>query len=324
MKTLLILLFTLISFNGHAYSKRLKTYSCNCVTELQNSLDESAHKFNIEYKLKYNSSVKLDNDAEFLEGSRKDEAIILVHGFIASPFEVRAIAKTLNDIGYSVYMPLLYGFGAYGEVANQGKLEIWKNQIKTAVRSLSNCYKKITLGGMSLGAALVTDYALTTKDPKISSLVLMSPYFDISQSVAKILVGPLSTVKESASLSTLFTLSRSDDLTEIINNRKYYSDIMPFITLQEVFKISDELKGRPKGMLNNIPVFLAYSEFDTTISLETAIDLPKNQFKSVSIYKLSKDLKVPHQIGFESSNPKFDEMTTKIARFIGKSNLLHD
>ena len=245
-----------------------------------------------------------------------------MHGFIASPFEVRAIAKQLNDIGYSVYMPLLYGFGAYGEVANHGKLDIWKQQIKSSVKSLSECYKKITLGGMSLGAALVTDYVLTTKDPKISSLILMSPYFDVSNSVAKILVGPLSTIKESTSLSTLFTLSRSDDLTEILKNSNYYSDIMPFTTLQEVFKFSDEFKNRTKSTLNNVPVFLAYSEFDTTISLEAAMNIPKNHFKTVNVYKLPLHLKVPHQIGFESSNPKFDNMVSKMARFISHNNLL--
>ncbi len=318
------LLFILVSTNSYAYSKRLKnTTECTCVTELQDSLDDKARDFNDDYKRNFNSFVKLDNDAEFLEGTHKNEAIILVHGFIASPFEVRSVAQALNDIGYSVYMPLLYGFGAYGEVANHGKLAIWKDQIKSAVKSLSGCYKKITLGGMSLGAALATDYVLTTKDPRITSLVLMSPYYDISQSVAKTLVGPLSAMKESVGLGTMFTLSHSDDLVEILKNNKYYSDIMPFMTLQELFKFSDELLAKKVTAKSNVPVFLAYSEFDTTINLETAVNLPMKHFNNVNVYKLSKDLKVPHQINFESSNPKFDDMARKIIRFVGRSNLLH-
>lgn len=317
------LLFILATTNVYAYSKRLKHNDCTCVTDLQNTLEDNARDFNNEYKRNFNSFVKIDNDAEFLEGTNREEAIILIHGFIASPFEVRSIAKSLNDIGYSVYMPLLYGFGAYGDVANQGKLDIWQKQIKSSVQSLSGCFKKITLGGISLGAALATDYVLTTKDPKIASLVLMSPYYDISQSVAKTLVGPLSTIKESVDLSTLHTISRSDDLIEILKNNKYYSDIMPFMTLQELFKFSNELLVKSSAVKSNVPVFLAYSESDTTINLETAANLPKKHFKKINLYKLPKSLKVPHQIAFESSNPKFDEMARKIIRFIGNSNLLH-
>lgn len=316
-------MFLLFSSTSFAYSSRLKHNDCTCVTTLQNDLDEQTRAFNAEYKRKFNTFVKIDNDAEFLEGTSKDEAIILIHGFIASPFEVRALAKSLNEIGYSVYMPLLYGFGAYGEVANQGKLAIWKEQIKSSVKELSHCFKKITLGGISLGAALATDYVLTTKDPKISSLILMSPYYDISQSAAKLVVGPLSTITESAKLSTLHTLSRSDDLTEILKNSRYYSDIMPLITLQELFKFSDELKSRISTIKSRLPVFLAFSEFDTTINLETALELPKNHFSTINLYKIRKELKVPHQIAYESSNPQFDDMARKIIRFVGKSNLLH-
>ncbi|MBC7540526.1 MAG: alpha/beta fold hydrolase [Bacteriovorax sp.] len=321
--TLLFLIFLsfILSLNSFAYSKRLKHSECNCVTELQNQLEDESRSFASNYRYKSNSFVKINNDAEMLEGSNKEEAIILIHGFMASPFEVRSIAKVLNDSGYTVYMPLLYGFGGYGEIANQGKVSIWREQIKTSVNKLSRCYKRISLGGISLGAALATDYVLTTHDPKISSLVLMSPYFDISQSVAKLLVGPLSFFKDSVSLSTLFTISRSDDLVEILKNNNFYSDIMPFLTLQELFKLSNELKAKTSTVKSNIPVFLAVSEFDSTIDLSIAESLPANHFNKINLYKIPKYLKVPHQITYESSNSKFDDMTSKIVRFVNRSNL---
>ncbi|MBC7711801.1 MAG: alpha/beta fold hydrolase [Rhizobacter sp.] len=320
MKSLFAVVFILLSANSNAYSSRIVHNDCTCATELQEKLDNDARDMNDFYHNKFDSYVKIDNDAEFLEGSNKENAIILIHGFIASPFEVRAVAKRLNEIGYTVYMPLLYGFGADGQTANAGKLSIWREQIKAAVKSLSGCYKKISLGGISLGAALATDYVLKTHDPKISSLVLMSPYYDISQSVAKLIVGPLSSVKDSFDLSTLFTVSHSDDLVEILKFKRYYSNIMPFNTLQELFKFSDELKAKESVTKSNVPVFLAYSEFDTTINLETADSLPRKHFNNVQLFKLPKELKVPHQITYASSNPRFDEMLRKIAHFIGVSN----
>lgn len=323
MKTLLALLFIMMSANSFAYSSRLPHTRCSCVTELQKSLEDQAFDMNMEYKRKFNSFVKLDNDAEFLEGTNKEEAIVLIHGFIASPFEVRSVAKQLNEVGYTVYMPLLYGFGAYGEVANEGKLPIWKNQIRAAVKDLSTCFKKITIGGLSLGAALATDYVLTAKDPKITSLVIMAPYFDVAQPMTKSFVSPLSMVTESTSLSLLYTMSRSDDLIEILKNKQYYSEVMPYMTLQELFKFSAEYNVRETLVKSKVPVFLVYSDFDTTINLEKAESVPKKHFKTVNVYKLPKSLKVPHQITFAEANPKFDEMVKKIRFFILKSNAFH-
>lgn len=316
MKNLLFTMLFLLSSNLFAAEQ-----SCTCATMFRDDVYAENSRISNQYQLNGGYGLKLGNDAEFLEGTNKDEVIILIHGFIASPFEVKSLAKDLNDYGYSVYMPLLYGFGAYGETANQGKLSIWRSQIKKAVSDLSKCFKRVTLGGMSLGAALATDYYLTTKDKNISSLVLLSPYFDISQSVAKLLIGPLSTVKESFGLSLLHTISQSDDLVEIVKNRKYYSDIMPFMTLQELFRLSDEIIAKRANARSNVPVMVAYSEHDTTIDLSLVTELPRRHFINVSSIVLAKTLKVPHQIAFESSNPRYKDMSNKIRRFIWTSNL---
>lgn len=319
MKFLIFILF--ISIASSAFGAGDEE-SCTCADAFQQQVYEENSKLNNTYNYT-DTYLKLDNDAEFLQGTNRENVVILIHGFIASPFEVRELAESLNKNGYSVYMPLLYGFGADGGIANKGKLSIWRQQIKKAVNALSNCFPKITLGGMSLGAALATDYYLTTKDKRISSLVLLSPYYDISQSIAKTLVGPLSSVKESLDLSTLFTISRSDDLVEILKNKKHYSNIMPFLTLQELFKLSNELKARTTVIKFKLPVFVAYSEFDTTIDLSEANLLPKRHFSNVTNFVLAKNLKVPHQIIYQSSNPKFDDMNKKIRRFIWTSNLIY-
>jgi esterase/lipase len=317
MKFLIFIL--LLAFTTHSFAG---DKSCTCADEFRQSVYAENSHTNENYNRYSQSYLKLGNDSEFLQGTITDNVVILIHGFIASPYEVKELAESLNNMGYSVYMPLLYGFGGDGSIANKGKLSIWRQQIKNAVNTLSKCFPKITLGGMSLGAALATDYYLSTKDKRISSLVLLSPYFDISQSIAKTLVGPLSAVKESLDLSTLFTISHSDDLVEILKNKKYYSNIMPFITLQELFTLSNELKALPANNKIKLPVFVAYSEFDTTIALPEVDLLPKKHFKNVTNFVIEKKLKVPHQIIYRTSNPKFDDMVKKIKRFVWTSNLI--
>ncbi len=46
-----------------------------------------------------------------------------------------------------------------------------------------------------------------------------------------------------------------------------------------------------------------------------------SHFSDITHFKLEKELKVPHQNTFESSNPKFREMNNKILKVVTRSNL---
>jgi esterase/lipase len=315
MKKIWLISLILISMSIYSEVEKKELLNCSCADEIKLNLESIRQNTLVQYRTK-NSFVKLDNDSEFLEGTSKNDVIILIHGFIASPFEVRSIAYELNRAGYSVYMPLLEGFGAYGSMANNGKLINWRNQIKATVNELSRCYSNITLGGISLGAALATDYALSTEGKNISGLVLYSPYFEISQSVAEFLIGPLSAIKSSLDITTLYSIYKSSDLVEIVKNKDYYSDIMPFITLQEVFKLGKEIQNIKLQNKSNIPVFVAYSQYDETINLELAHSIPFKYFNTVTEYVIDKKYKVPHQITYESSNSKFSQLLFKTQMFL--------
>ncbi len=323
---ILILLFFAISsaFFANTVSSRESARNCTCVTELEEEFSRENYDMSIEYRQKHNSTLKLSNESEFLKGTSTDQVVILIHGFMASPHEVKELAVKLNNIGYSVYMPLLYGFGSTVKTANVGSLEKWREQIKKAVQSLSHCYKKISIGGISLGGALATDFVLNNQSENITSLILLSPYYDVSQSVAKLLIGPLVTVKNSLDISSLFSLSHSPDLIQIVKNQTFYSEGMPFLALKEIFKLSDELLARKADRLHSIPVFVATSEADETIDLKKAIMLPQTHFKNITYFNIEKKFNVPHQISYEESNPRFRDMANKISGTIRKGQYLFD
>lgn len=314
--TLFIFLF--VQNSGFAKTISLDRNNCDCITDLQNDLENDNFDMSLSYRQKFDSIIKLDNEALFLEGHLKEQVVILIHGFMASPFEVKEVATRLNSLGYSVYMPLLYGFGGNGSAANAGKLSIWKEQIKSTVKKLSRCYKKISIGGISLGGALALDYVVNNKSENISSLILLSPYFDVSQSIAKSLIDPLLTLKKSVDLSTLFTLSRSADLTEVIKNQSFYSEIMPFYALKEIFALSEELKNKKSIRKKSLPVIVAISESDTTINLTSAVEIPQKHFSDISYFTIDKKFQVPHQITYSAINPNFKEMNRKIVSIVRK------
>ncbi len=310
-----IILFLAI-FSTISYSRNSEN-SCRCVDTIEDKVFENNIKTDREYAFKANSYLKSNNDSIILKGTIKEKAIILVHGFIASPYEVKQIGQYLNNLGYTVYMPLLNGFGGQVEVANLAKLSTWRKELAQSVELMSKCYSKITLGGISLGAALSMDYVLRNKDSRISNLILLSPYFDISESAARLVIGPISTFKNSIDIETLYTLSSSPDLEIIRSKTNYYNEQMPLITLSQLFQLSDEIKNFPNGIKLKIPTLVVLSQFDTTINLNLAASIPQKHFEKVQTIEIEKKLKVPHQLSYEKINPLFLKMMFKISTMIG-------
>jgi len=103
------------------------------------------------------NGVKPGNQPYLLEGSR-DKGVLLIHGFSASPHEVRELAEYLNKKGnLTVYVPVLAGHGA--DPANFGAYtwEDWYNSLDNGYNALSLMTDKLYVGGVSLGGDLAIE-----------------------------------------------------------------------------------------------------------------------------------------------------------------------
>jgi len=80
--------------------------------------------------------------------------ILLLHGFTGSPYELKDLARFLNQFGYSVEVPLLPGHGTHVENLNRVKWEDWKHAAETHLQNLQNRHEIIFVGGLSMGAVL--------------------------------------------------------------------------------------------------------------------------------------------------------------------------
>lgn len=114
-------------------------------------------------------------DKPFYFPGTNGRAVLLVHGWTTTPYELRRLGKYLNKKGYTVCAPLLTGHGTIPADLENVSWETWSRDVENAYSELSKKYKKIHAIGTSLGASLVS--VLAGNNPEISSLVLMAmPY----------------------------------------------------------------------------------------------------------------------------------------------------
>lgn len=164
--------------------------------ELQDRLREIAHvhPLRIKYKIKENLIQKSRFDFEkdyarfavgeeskpkevgapfFVRGKDRDIGVVLVHGYMAAPLEVRALAEYLAGLGFRVYAPRLSGHGTAPEdLAGRTYLE-WVESVEEAFAIMDGICREVVMGGFSTGAGLALDLAARVKD--LAGLFAISP-----------------------------------------------------------------------------------------------------------------------------------------------------
>ena len=129
-------------------------------------------------------------DKDFYFQGTNGQAVLLIHGWTSTPYEVRRLGKYLNENGYTVYGPLLRGHGTKPEDLENVKWNDWLEDVEKAFDNLKKNHKKVYIGGTSIGANLAM---LLAKDrPEVAGLVLMATPYRIklentSLAVARIL-----------------------------------------------------------------------------------------------------------------------------------------
>ncbi len=98
-----------------------------------------------------------------IKGRSKDLGIVLSHGYMAAPLEVRQLAEYLGRLGFWVYAPRLKGHGTSPEdLATRSYLD-WRNSVDHGYAIISNICKRVVAGGFSTGAGLALDLAVRVK-----------------------------------------------------------------------------------------------------------------------------------------------------------------
>jgi carboxylesterase len=84
----------------------------------------------------------------------KAPAALLVHGYLGSPAEVRALGQALSGRGWTARGPLLPGFGEDIETLPRRRFEDWMAVLEEELTALQAEHRPVLLVGYSMGGAL--------------------------------------------------------------------------------------------------------------------------------------------------------------------------
>ncbi len=90
----------------------------------------------------------------FLHSPDSDTGVLLIHGLMAAPEEVREWADFLHQKGLTVYAPRLSGHGTSSKDLSVRSYHDWLDSVDRGRKILKTCCRKILIAGFSTGAGL--------------------------------------------------------------------------------------------------------------------------------------------------------------------------
>lgn len=102
-----------------------------------------------------------------------DVAVLLLHGFTGSPWELRLLGEALAARGCHVTCPRLPGHGTTPEAMLFAGYAEWLHAAEDALRALSRA-RRVVLAGLSMGGLLSMVLAARNRG-RVHGLVLMAP-----------------------------------------------------------------------------------------------------------------------------------------------------
>jgi carboxylesterase len=113
----------------------------------------------------------LDSSAFFFPGG--STGVLLIHGFTATPVEVRLVGQYLSERGYTISGPRLPGHGTTVEEMNHCTWRDWIDHVDRAYAELAARCERVFVGGESMGG-LLTLY-LGAEHPEIAGIIAYAP-----------------------------------------------------------------------------------------------------------------------------------------------------
>lgn len=86
--------------------------------------------------------------------------VLLVHGLMAAPEEVRQLADLLFSLGYSVYAPRMAGHGTSALDLAQRDASEWNASVERGYAILQCCCQRIIAAGFSTGGAVMLNQVI--------------------------------------------------------------------------------------------------------------------------------------------------------------------
>lgn len=135
-------------------------------------------EFNEEIK-KYSidlSGVKVEENKGYpflFQGSERKNGVVLLHGFLSSPGEMKEMGRFFSDNGFNVYSVRFPGHGTSIESLNETDFEEWISAAEEGLALMRLLSENIFVCGISLGAAV--SFLLSTRLNFIKGVAAIAP-----------------------------------------------------------------------------------------------------------------------------------------------------
>ena len=215
------------------------------------------------------------------------QAVLLLHGFSASPREMSLLGTTLQDNDFTVYGVRLPGHGTRPEDLLNRKAEEWQDTVSRGYQSLHKMGFAVSVAGLSTGALLALTLALKQQPDK---LILLSPFLKLKHFLA-----PLA-----APLSYLHLYQKK---YIAVAERPFYYQRRPLKGVAQINRLCRQLNGQLN--LITTPSLILTSTGDTTIAKGTAAKIYQQLGCKQKLFHCYGD-EVPHVLTATDSPAQLD------------------
>jgi pimeloyl-ACP methyl ester carboxylesterase len=108
-----------------------------------------------------------------IRGRTRDVGVLVIHGYMASPLEVKELVQYLGRQGFWVFAPRLKGHGTSPEDLAVRTCQDWVRSVDQGYAVVRNYCRRVIVGGFSTGAGLALDLAARIKD--LAGVFAVSP-----------------------------------------------------------------------------------------------------------------------------------------------------
>ncbi len=224
------------------------------------------------------------------------QGVLLVHGFSATPHELRELGEHLREQSFTVFGVRLPGHGTSPEDLRHRRLEEWLAACERGYQILSEGKLSISGVGLSTGALLLLKLALQSR---FERLVLLSPYLKLMHPLAD-LAGPLG----------LLIPYHTRTISEA--ERPYYYQRRPLKGVLQINRLRRHLKNRLSQV--DCPTLVLAASGDKTVAPGTGQALFNrlgSQLKEFHLY----GEEVPHVLT-AAANPQQRDVFARTQKFL--------
>ncbi|MDY7031717.1 MAG: alpha/beta hydrolase [Thermodesulfobacteriota bacterium] len=179
-------LCSIIRGEFHRSEKRMKSEMIHSLRKLD--LDIFREDYDTYYNKEFTKPEKI-GEPFYLNPKRSQVGILICHGYMSAPEEVRILGDYLSQLGYSVYGPRLKGHGTSPYNLENVTWHDWYDSFNRGYAILRNACEQVIIGGFSTGGTLALLAAANKKSGIIGLFTINAPLQ--LKSIRTKLVGPI-------------------------------------------------------------------------------------------------------------------------------------